>query len=705
MYDIIIVAVPYTHINVPPLAPAVLKGVAEAEGHRVKAVDLGMELYKECNLDLKKFNRLQEYFISSTYETFNPDDIKFLDEFILKWANYLAEAPTKFVGISIFSYFAHLFTLRLAEEIRKINPTKQIVLGGAGCSTESSATVKSLYNLTKIESMLSFGKLMSRRKLVDHVILGDGEQALLDLLNEDTIDNSLNYEVNYKTLELPFANFDDYDLWKYPGQLNKGYPQMPIFGSKGCVRNCDFCDVNAVQGRFRFRTGKNIFKEILFLAEKYGIRDFNFTDSLVNGSLSSFMEWVSALAEYNNANPDKRITWNGSWICRPIGQMPQKYYQIMAESGCESLTTGFESGSDRVLTAMVKKTNVAAFKYEMEQLSKYNIKVLGLFIIGHWAETWEDFVETCDFLYYLTPYSRNGQLIGINLGAGAGLIANTPAAAHVMSETEEIWWNDKNPNLTAKERYFRWLLADRICRDLKIPVLDNTLGYIYASLQRTSSEYREFYSARTAGLELSSSAESAYMNYRDFLDSIVQRNYVKQVTLEFEFECHAISNLPKLQIIFNGQNLFDQSVNQGTIPLQFNTETQHTNTLKIRFYNKKPNDTEVSESGEILRDTYVLIKSMIIDKINITTDYDYFREHTVYTVNQISSDSSAGFWMNESELTITFEAPFWIDYAKKSDKNFKYGVSIITELSMPPTDIDDEYYIKNIVKMLQAMDV
>ena len=168
---------------------------------------------------------------------------------------------------------------------------------------------------TELEKILTFGDIFKKRRLVDECIFGDGEQALIDLLGTDKIDDRFHMET-YRDQNHPYANFDDFELHLYQGQLNRGLPQIPIFSSKGCVRNCDFCDVNAIQTRFRFRNGKNIVDEMIYLADRYNYRDFIFLDSLVNGSLKSLKEWVTELAKYNTENPDRRITWSASgWIC------------------------------------------------------------------------------------------------------------------------------------------------------------------------------------------------------------------------------------------------------------------------------------------------------------------------------------------------------------------------------------------------------
>jgi hypothetical protein len=556
--------------------------------------------------------------------------------------------------------------------------------------------------------MMPYGKFLIKRKLADYQILGDGEEELIKFLKEKKSKSNKKFVVNYKK-DLPYANFDDYDLHRYPGQIFKNQPQIPIFGSKGCVRNCDFCDVGAIQGKFRFRIGKNIFNEIIYLADKYKIRDFNFTDSLVNGSLPSFLEWITLLAEYNRNNPDKRITWNGSWICRPIGQMPEKFYAVIAESGCESLSTGVETGSNALLEAINKKTNIEAYHYEFDQFSKYNVKIVGLFIIGHWAETWEDFLQTCDLFYKLIPYSRNGTLVGVNLG-GTGLItADTPVDVHnkkhnhIKVFSSEIWWNEENPSLTVKEKFFRLLLIRKLCEDFKIIIIENSLPMIHTLLKQSFNEVKEFYSTVTNGLVSTSIAQENYYNYDAFLQKIIDRNADPTINVELKLECHVANQMPKLQIIANGQILLDDVVSPGTKTYKFTVDELSKNSIDIKFYNKSPKDTIIDETGKIIKDTCILIENFLINGIDISKDPSFFYNHLSYTEYNQKTTAKMGFWINDSILHFNFSKPFYIDFAQKTNKNLKYGGMIITDTRMAQSnyETDDQIYTDKIIEILE----
>ena len=74
-------------------------------------------------------------------------------------------------------------------------------------------------------------------------------------------------------LTYPYSNFDDYNLVTYRIG-GSGLTQLPVYGSKGCVRACDFCDVAVQFGKFQQKDAQHLADEMVFLAHKYNIYNF-----------------------------------------------------------------------------------------------------------------------------------------------------------------------------------------------------------------------------------------------------------------------------------------------------------------------------------------------------------------------------------------------------------------------------------------------
>ena len=294
-YDIIIVNLPWSDLAVPFSAPALLKGIAESHGYSAKSIDFNVDLYEKiCKKDTQTFFQLQEYF-SSYHNKKN----KLLDSFYDHIITTLKQFNFRYFGISVFAIISQKATFELCQRLRKEISDIKIVLGGKGLNVYSHIAMHPY--ITETEKTLKFDKIMAEKNLADYFIIGDAEDAIIDLLSgklDDRPNLLSNWFVPLKdNLEYPFANFDDYELKKYFGK--KDEVQIPIISSKGCVRRCDFCDVPSQFKKFQSKNGKRMAEELLFLSQKYNATKFTMADSIANfrssteiclgeGPLSSF---------------------------------------------------------------------------------------------------------------------------------------------------------------------------------------------------------------------------------------------------------------------------------------------------------------------------------------------------------------------------------------------------------------------------------
>jgi hypothetical protein len=311
----------------------------------------------------------------------------------------------------------------------------------------------------------------------------------------------------------------------------------------------------------------------------------------------------------------------------------------------------------------------------------------------------------------MVPYSRSGTLIGFNLGGTGEIIAHTPADINrnqnnLESESMSIWWTKDNPSLTFKERYFRILLILRLCNDLKIPIVENIIPYIHSVIERSYIQAEKFYSSKTRTIDINNSAGTAYHEYDNFLKTVLDRNLEKEIKLEFDFESSSVKQDPKIQINFNNDIIFDDVIpNTGTQSHKFIVipKINDYNTISIKFYGKSSKDTLVSKSGEILKDTFVLLKRFSINGISLLSDPNFYYNELSYIENDQKTTAKPGFWVNESSLHLTFKSPFFMDYANRSDINSTYKGTMITAINVPSSHNPDEIYLNKIIQMLEKL--
>lgn len=667
MIDITLCSLPYSNLDHINSAPAILKGVVQAHGYTSKTVDFGCELAKLCNKDKQEFYRIQQYFISENVADEHSQDI--IDRFYNNVIEWFRSNPSKYIGLCVFSRYTHKAVMEILVRIKAENIPGKIVVGGRGLPIAPDKLIKR--TLSGTERVLTFAELLKKRGLVDYVVIGDGEDAILSILDNEYVESNQKSD-QFKS---PIPNYDDYDFDNYffDGlEIN-----WPITGSKGCVRDCDFCDVKKQFGKYRYRTGSDIAKEMIALSQKYNARKFQFTDSLVNGGLKPFREFLEIISEHNLGNPNNRIKWNGQYICRPSEQVDEKIYQMISQSGGEGLTIGAESGSNHVLLAMNKKTTVESLFSELEQFKKNNITCVLLMMIGHWSENWDDFLDHCKMIVNLLPYVRSGTVSGITAHNVMNIIDQTPSYDNReqtgvdLSEHDPsmIWICKNNLSNTFKERVYRKLIVDRLARYLKIPLLQEleTRTDVLTSLENQVDKINDFYQ-RYEAIPNFCQAEYTYQNLDRFFENLIADTAKPELYLDLE--SNEFNGLPMLKITFNDTVLYDNSVSKGQSHLRLDLKMSKHNCLTMEMYGKNENtDTQVID-GKVTADKNLLLKGMILDDVDILADYDFFRDNIEYSIGNVPQQHAMlGFWNNHTKMKIVFDGSFRTYYHTNTKKN------------------------------------
>jgi len=470
--DVLIASLPPSYLNEPSIAPAVLKSAVEKHGFSCKTLDFSLHCLKfffnqQYEPYLKWANTLPDHSDFST--VLNEHKIllhQATDEFI----KIINDTKPQYVALSVFSLWQQRFAYFLCKKIKESNLRVKLIIGGMGCTSPPKGLFTVL-SLSYFEKKNSYASFMIAKKLADFAIVNDGEIELVRVLQDpDRYQNSL-YSNETVFDHDYYPNFDDYKLDDY--LFTNGERKLLVQGSKGCVRQCVFCSEHSNYSKFYFKSGNQIANEIIALSQKYKIFKFQFTDSLVNGSLKEFKNFVKTLAQHNQASPDSQIRWHGNYICRAKNQMTDTDFQLMKLSGAHGLTIGAESGSNQVLAEMKKNTTAEDLLYEISKFHDHGIDCTLLFMIGFYSETWQDFLLTLEFLKKLHKYFFSGTISNIRLGYTLMFddILDYSIEDFKYTPTQAYdWVYLKNPTLTLEERVKRRLIAQEFCDSLGIPV-------------------------------------------------------------------------------------------------------------------------------------------------------------------------------------------------------------------------------------------
>lgn len=403
--DFVVVSMPLVDTDMPLMAPAVIKSTVESMGLTCLAADINQEVYQYINDNPQRAswtrfffeNTLDQEIIDQAYQMFDS-----LSDQILAW-------QPRYVGLSLLTFLSQTATRWLAYFIKKKKPDVVIIIGGVGCQLELGGSTV-------------FVDDMFRWRLIDHYIKGDAEISLKKLLEGDTdypgIDLNTNSwrEMTREELEsLPYADYSDYHMQMYT------IPAVGIISSRGCVRNCTFCDFIVNWKKFQWRSADNVWQEMQQQIETYDIRGFKFNDSLVNGNQREWLRLCEHMANYNATHDDK-IHWTGFYIFRNRSATSEREWELLKQSGCLQLDVGLESVIERIRYHMGKKFDNESLDFHLDQALKYKINCTSLMLVGYVNETEQDVEQT---KIWLTEHQRYKDVLSFNWGTGLGIYGGT----------------------------------------------------------------------------------------------------------------------------------------------------------------------------------------------------------------------------------------------------------------------------------------
>lgn len=401
MKSMLMTSIPRYDLVAPPAAIGILQGVAKDNGIHAEVFDFN--LFLKQNLTELEWQELDDWCIFVKHDIC--DALK--SKIINLWDQQIQKrlpAGCEYLLMSVFSYWSlYIARLLLTHEGEKVRPYKLIV-GGNGVSSKFPDT--DIY----------FKDWNNQHKYIEHLILGEGEKPLAEILS--------NGKVSYNDGNIdsfPFPSYAGYDLNDYEEQ------KVYLTGSRGCVRKCTFCDIENIWPKFRYRSAESLIDEIKKHHEMHGVTRFDFTDSLINGSVSNFYRFNTLLAEAKAKDSSlKEIKYLGQAICRPRHQMPETHYEAMYYAGCQQLTIGIESFSNDVRNHMKKKFSDRDIEYHLEQCKYWNIPNIFLMITGYPTETIKDHEKNLQDLEKYKDYAKIGIIEMIRWGTTMHLIPDTP---------------------------------------------------------------------------------------------------------------------------------------------------------------------------------------------------------------------------------------------------------------------------------------
>lgn len=171
-------------------------------------------------------------------------------------------------------------------------------------------------------------------------------------------------------------------------------PFLLLATSRGCPYNCEFCADSTYYGRkLRLKSPGRIAREIEWAKAKFGIKDFLFWSE----SFTLNQEWTKEVAD-----AIIKSGLDAAWVCnsRPDHVSSDLLTRLKA-AGCWMIGYGLESGSDKMLKAMNKKTTVEQNREAVIMAKRAGLDVTAHMVIGFPGETPDTIQQTIEFAKFL----------------------------------------------------------------------------------------------------------------------------------------------------------------------------------------------------------------------------------------------------------------------------------------------------------------
>jgi len=267
-------------------------------------------------------------------------------------------------------------------------------------------------------------ELVLSDKNVDFVVIGEGEETIIDLINfiQGNADISALDGVGYRENgdikiiqksrfvsdldKLPFPARHLLNMEKYFGlKSSHGARQCerfsPIITSRGCPVGCTFCSAHHVWGRpFRKRSPENVLREMIELKSKYGIEELLFEDDNFNLDIKRAEEIFDLMIR--NKLGFKWDTPNGV----SAFALNEGLIEKMKAAGCYKLNIAVESGNQDVLKNIIKKpVDLKKVKSLVRFAKSINLETNIFLIIGMPGETIRQMWDSYRFAEELGIYN------------------------------------------------------------------------------------------------------------------------------------------------------------------------------------------------------------------------------------------------------------------------------------------------------------
>ncbi len=195
----------------------------------------------------------------------------------------------------------------------------------------------------------------------------------------------------------PFPDREAIDMDRYVDtwRTNHGRGSVSLITARGCPYTCKWCSHSVFGNTHRRRSPENVLAELEEIIERYSPDQLWYADDVLTIHRTWTLKFAALLKERGIKIPFECIS--------RADRLDLQVIEALAEMGCDKLWIGSESGSQKILDAMSRRTQAEDVQAKTHMLRSAGIQT-GMFImLGYEGEEIPDIEATVDHLKKADP--------------------------------------------------------------------------------------------------------------------------------------------------------------------------------------------------------------------------------------------------------------------------------------------------------------
>ena len=271
----------------------------------------------------------------------------------------------------------------VAREIKRIKPGAHVVVGGPHATPLAR-------------------EMLAHYPAIDTVVAGEGEATFLELVDRlskgqatQGLPGTAYRDAGGSVVVAPERPaIEDLDALSSP---HDWFDTHIVMTSRGCAWRCTFCGAESIWGRsYRGQSVPYVLDALERAVSRLPVKMVQIKDDTFTTNRKRVLELCRGIRERG-----LKFLWSCDTRVDVLGD---ELLREMRLAGCERLSLGVESGSQKILDSIDKKITPDEIIESTEIAKKYGIKVRYYMMVGNRGETRATFDETLRFLERAKPH-------------------------------------------------------------------------------------------------------------------------------------------------------------------------------------------------------------------------------------------------------------------------------------------------------------